>query len=178
MLPFPPPHLEGLSSVGLYSPSSRVPSSYKVLAMTNRNLSPENNSDIRGWRAEMTKSLLLFVFNTYPSLQGKSECLHQGWGPSWKIHSHNAAETLEGKSCRSSLPVAQGRPYPAGQTGTSGDWMQYNTQSNAVCIHWPLVCSHRSAGSIRITHARRKGETTCGQWTESTEKNQRSSGNK
>ena len=41
MLPFPPPHLEGLSSVGLYSPSSRVPSSYKVLAMTNRNLSPE-----------------------------------------------------------------------------------------------------------------------------------------
>lgn len=33
-------HLEGLSSVGLYSPSSNVPSSYKVLAITRRNLSP------------------------------------------------------------------------------------------------------------------------------------------
>lgn len=35
-----PLYLDGLSSVGLYSPSSRVPSSYKVLAMTRRNLSP------------------------------------------------------------------------------------------------------------------------------------------
>lgn len=33
-------YLDGRSSVGLYSPSSRVPSSYKVLAMTRRNLSP------------------------------------------------------------------------------------------------------------------------------------------
>lgn len=40
MFPVGPPYLDGLSSVGLYSPSSSVPSSYKVLAMTRRNLSP------------------------------------------------------------------------------------------------------------------------------------------
>lgn len=35
-----PRYLEGRSSVGLYSPSSSVPSSYRVLAITRRNLSP------------------------------------------------------------------------------------------------------------------------------------------
>ena len=36
-------NLDGRSSWGLYSPSSGVPSSYNVLAMTSRNLSPEKH---------------------------------------------------------------------------------------------------------------------------------------
>lgn len=46
-----PPYLDGLSSVGLYSPSSRVPSSYKVLAMTRRNLSPGRRGQRSGEKA-------------------------------------------------------------------------------------------------------------------------------
>lgn len=59
--------------------------------------------------------------------------------------------------------------YPADPT--LGPWMQQTTQFNPVCIHGPLICSRRSAGSIRTRHARRKGEKDCGKRTESPEKN-------
>ncbi len=90
-------YLDGLSSWGLYSPSSGVPSSYSVLAITSLNLSPEqtishHEDDIiskqqqqHGWGDQTI---------TYRDQQDKSGCSRQGSGPFWKTHFHSEDEIL------------------------------------------------------------------------------------
>lgn len=108
------PYLDGLSSVGLYSPSSRVPSSYKVLAMTRRNLSPgrrgqRSSEKVRGAAraAAATADLRVvarsrpgrFSTNPHPCLQSSNRIVgiketshqilcspipHRRWSPLWR----------------------------------------------------------------------------------------------